>query len=255
MIGLQQIIRRLLGLDGKRPTAKLDKRLAAMEQVFQAPPLTDELVDAINLISPNRGFIKDEKSRAIWQADQNGACWGEYEGLAEVFGAMARPKRILEIGPGMGRSLVFFSKKLGWQDAEVHAYEGQGTTTKYTNMGPRFQDSFCGNIDMLRYVLKYNGIDNVTILNAQEHQIAELPGPYDLLYSFYAIGFHWSLEHFLDDLLPLLHDKSIALFTVPNEFTPFLKLEDLSYRILDWKTVWPKGGKLKMLVLSKTSLS
>ena len=26
------------------------------------------------------------------------------------------------------------------------------------------------------------------------------PDPYDLIYGFYSIGFHWSLEYYLDDL-------------------------------------------------------
>ena len=44
--------------------------------------------------------------------------------------------RILEIGPGLGRSLVFFSKKLGWRGDQLHAYEGDGHTTRYTSLGP-----------------------------------------------------------------------------------------------------------------------
>ena len=167
---------------------------------------------------------------------------------------MRRPAKILEIGCGMGRSLVFFNKKLNWEGSEVHAYDGEGLTTKYTIQGPRFEDSFCGNIDLLRHVLDYNGIHNVTIFNAKNVQLAALPGPYDFLYSFYSIGFHWSLEHFLDDLLPLLHDESVAVFTVPKQFVPFPALERLSYRLIEWKTVWPKDGYLKMLVLGKKAL-
>ena len=34
----------------------------------------------------------------------------------------------------------------------------------------------------------------------QQLPLAALPGPYDLIYGFYSIGFHWSLEYYLDDL-------------------------------------------------------
>ena len=225
-----------------------------MERVFRAPPLTPELVTAIRLISPQFVFEATEKHRRIWEADQNGACWGEYEALAPLFRAMPTPKKILEIGPGMGRSLVFFSRKLGWGSSEIHAYEGEGSSTRYTQMGPRGDDSYCGNIPVLRSVLEFNGIRNVRVFNAAEVQLTDLPGPYDFLYSFYSIGFHWSLEHFLSDLLPLLHDRSVAVFTVPQEFRPFPELEELPHRILDWKTVWPKDGRLKLLVLGKAAL-
>ena len=88
--------------------------------------------------------------------------------------------RVLEIGPGLGRSLVFFSKKFGWQHCDLHAYEANGTTTKYTMTGPRFEDSFCGTISELRRVLDYNGIINVTIHDAKFVAMRDLPGPFDL---------------------------------------------------------------------------
>jgi len=240
---------------GPKEVPELDARLAGMERVFKAPPLTPKLIAAIKLISPHCAFTAaDEKYKSVWEADQNGACWGEYEALAPLFRSIPKPTKILEIGPGMGRSVVFFSKKLGWKNGEIHVYEGDGNTTKYTMLGPRYEDSYCGNIRALRYILEFNGIRNVTIFNARKVRLTNLPGPYDLLYSFYGIGFHWSLEHFLDDLLPLLHNQSVAVFTVPQEFRLFPKLKSLFYKIVNWKTVWPKDGWLKLLIISKGSL-
>jgi hypothetical protein len=233
---------------------ELDDRLAAMERVFRAPPLTAELAEAIKLISPHCDFTPTGECRALWEADQNGACWGEYEALLPLFRAMPKPAKILEIGPGMGRSLVFFGKKLGWEGAEVHAFEGEGRSTKYTVLGPRFEDSFCGNLDVLRSVLEFNGVGNVNLFSAADMSMRDLPGPYDLIYSFYSIGFHWALDHFLDDILPLLHENSVAIFTVPPEFKPFPAMKSISFRIVDWKTVWPKEAWLKLLIVSKSKL-
>lgn len=230
---------------------ELDKRLTEKDRIFRAPPFTQELVAAIKLIAPHFNLTTNEQSRLFWEADQNGACWGEYEALHLLFELMPQPKKILEIGPGMGRSLVFFSKKLGWEKSELNAYEGDGSATKYRLMGPRFEDSFCGNLNLLKQVLDFNEIRNVKIFDANKIQLSKLPGPFDFLYSFYSIGFHWALEHFLDDILNLLHDNSIAVFTIPSQFTPFPRLQDLSYKIINWKTAWPKEGQLKMLVLSK----
>jgi SAM-dependent methyltransferase len=251
---IQGIALRARTLIGLRPAVKLDERLGDMERVFLAPPLTDELVATIRLISPHHRLSTNDKDRALWEADNNGACWGEYEALASIFRSMKRPAKVLEIGCGLGRSLVFFNKKLHSEGCQFHAYEGEGRKTRYTTLGPRFEDSYCGNLSMLRYVLQYNAIQNVTIFNAKEVRLSELPGPYDFVYSFYGIGFHWALEHFLGDLLPLLHDRSLAVFTVPSRFAPFRALETLSYRLIDWKTAWPKDGQLKLLVLSKRQL-
>lgn len=250
----QSIIRSVRRVLGLRPDMRLDPRLAAMERVFLAPPLTPELAAAIRLISPQFPIAATEQDRAFWEADQNGACWGEYEALQPLFRALPAPARVLEIGCGMGRSLVFFAKKLGWQPGALDAYEGDGNRTRYTFQGPRFDDSFCGNIAQLRRILAFNGLDEITIHNAAQVALAELPGPYDFLYSFYSIGYHWALEHFLADLLPLLHERSVAVFTVPREFVPFAGLQPLAWRLIEWKPVWPREAHLKLLVLGKTQL-
>ncbi len=248
--GGREIARQIRQRIGLGPGLDLSERLAKMERVFLAPPLTLELAASIRLISPHFRASTSDKNRLAWEADQNTACWDEYEVLAPLFAAMPRPGKILEIGCGMGRSLVFFSKKLKWEHCVIDAYEGDGSKTKYTILGPRFEDSYCGNIKMLEYVLDYNGIENVTVFNASDVRLAALPGPYDFLYSFYSIGFHWGLDHFLDDLLPLMHDDSVAVFTVPPGFLAFARLEALAYRLLDW----PRGEDSKLLVLGKNKL-
>jgi hypothetical protein len=235
-------------------TPKLDPRLTGMEQVFRAPPLTPELVAAIKLISPHCDFPATETYRSLWQADQNGACWDEYETLAPLFRSIRTPMKILEIGPGMGRSLAFFSKKLDWGESEIHAYEGEGSTTKYTVLGPRFEDSFCGNFQALQSVLEFNEVRNVKMFNAREVRLADMPGPYDLIYSFYSIGFHWSIDHFLDDILPLLHAQSVGLFTIPQQFEISPRVKELPHRIVDWKTAPPNDAWWKILVVGKGPL-
>ncbi len=209
--------------------------------------MTEALVRAIRLISPHLDFIPNETSRGLWESDQNGACWAEYEPLSDTLSALAKPMHVLEIGPGLGRSIVFFSKKFGWEDCDLHAYEGDGETTKYTLNGPRFEDSFCGTISELRRVLDYNGITNVTIHDAKLAALKDLPGPFDLLYGFYTIGFHWSLEHFFDEVLGLIGKTGIAVFTVPSNFQPFPRLRQLPYRLAEKVRI--DAGSEKLLIL------
>src|SRR5262249_37853579 len=132
--------------------------------------------------------------------------------------------------------------------------EGNGSSTKYALLGPRFEDSFSGHIKVLIDTLKYNDVHNAVVFDASAYKLTDLPGPYDLIYSFYGIGFHWSLEYFLDDIATLMHESTVAIFTIPESFAPFSNLARFSYQTLDWKPFWPKDLRLKLLLISKTDL-
>lgn len=236
--------------------AALTPHLASKEPLFKAPPFNRRIVQAIRLISPQYVLQADEESRKFWQTEQNGFCWGEYEALSGYLLKIPTPKKCLEIGPGMGRSVVFFSKKLGLEGSEFHLYESTGKRTKYTFNGPRFTDSFCGSIEILEDMLRYNGITNYKIFDAKDldSKLSHLPGPYDIIYSFYAVGFHWSLEHFIDEAFALMHEKTLAFFIVTGDFVVFEKLKKFNFKIFDYVSCCPVNRKDKMLVLSKSQL-
>lgn len=234
--------------------AELEPYLAGKEILFQAPPFTPELVATIKMIAPQFHLRADEKSRQFWQRNQNGACWGEYEALAPYLARIEAPSRVLDIGPGLGRSAVFFKKVKGWEKVPFDLYEGSGKEKKYTRAGPRFDDSFCGNLDVLRSVLEYNDIGNFEIFDAADlgARLAGLPGPYDFLYSFFAIGFHWSIGHFLDEILDLMHEGSIGAFTLHDKFEDFSELGETPYRVFEFRRSWPRNRTTRMLVLAKS---
>jgi hypothetical protein len=48
----------------------------------------------------------------------------------------------------------------------------------------------------------------------------------------------------------LLEDGGTAIFTTSADFEPFDSLRKISYRLVDWKPVWPKDASLKFIVLS-----
>ncbi|MBT8495593.1 MAG: hypothetical protein KJO07_21275 [Deltaproteobacteria bacterium] len=233
--------------------SELDPSLAAEPLVFCAPPLGPELTETIKLISPQfRLRSGDESSRRFWELNQNGLCWGEYWAIAPFCRGLA-PAKVLDIGPGLGRSTIFFKKQLGWQEVPFHLYESTGSETRYTKAGPRFDDSFCGNLEVLGSVLRYNEIENFEIFDAREmgSRLAQLPGPYDLVYSFFAVGFHWSIGHFLEELLLQMSDRAIGFFTLHNQFDDFSKLGDTPHRVVEFQSSWPRGARWRMLVLAK----
>ena len=247
-------------LNRLRGRSILDPKAAAAEQLFLAPPFSEEVVAAIRLISTRLPLKADEASRLLWQNESNAASAAEYEALQPLFNQIEKPGRVLEIGPGFGRSVVFFQKKGWFADSEISLYDADGTTTrykqKYYDQPPRWPDtsSFCGNLSLLETMLTYNQVRQFRILDAQQMPLAALPGPFDLIYGFYSIGFHWSLEYYLDDLEPLLHQKTILVCTLNKNFRTFPRLEKFSTRVVKCREVKKNATPLRLLILSKGPL-
>jgi hypothetical protein len=250
-----------LSLNRFRNVASVGEQ-APGEQVYLAPPFDDEaMVQAVRLISTRLSLHADEKSRLLFQQEANSACDVEYSALQPLFAAIPQPKRVLEVGPGLGRSVVYLGKKGVWAaDAEVHLYDTDGADTKYKqkhyDAPPKWPDvsSFCGNLPLLQTMLAYNGIHSYKLFNAAEMPLPKLPGPYGLIYGFYSIGFHWSLEHYLDDIEPLMGERGVLVCTLNKHFAPFARLQNFSTRVLQ-SQVMKKGSRpLSFLVLSKSAL-
>jgi len=218
------------------------------------------MVAAIRLISTRLSLGADEASRQLWQQESNAASEAEYEALLPMLEQVEKPKRILEIGPGFGRSVVFFSKKGHFDGSEFSLYDGNGTATKYKQKyyehPPRWPDisSFCGNLPLLRSILEYNKVKQYEIFDAAQMPLTAVPGPYDLIYAFYGIGFHWSLEYYLEELEGLLHERSLLVCTLNKNFRAFSQLERFSTRVLDCREVKKNAPPLRLLVLSRGEL-
>ncbi len=234
---------------------------AQSHPLYLAPPFTGDVVKAVRLIATHLALKADERSRLLWQKDSNDVSLAEYETLQPLLSKMERPKKILEIGPGLGRSIVVFSKMDVWdKNATIHLYDADGDSTKYKqkhyDQPPKWPDtsSFCGNFSLLKQILLYNGIANYEIFDASQVELKALPGPYDLIYGFYSIGFHWSLENYLDDLDPLMDQGSIFICTLNKHFTSFPWLANYSTRVLQPKNDKKSMRPLSFLVLSKGHL-
>jgi hypothetical protein len=231
------------------------------EHVFTAPPFTPEVAASVGRISTRLAFRADERSRQLCEKEANGMSEREYEALAPLFAEWSRPRRVLEIGPGFGRSVVYFHKKQLWDDqAQIHLYDTDGKQTEYKQRHyqrpPQWPDvsSFCGNLRLLAQFLDYNRISGYRIFDAAQLPLSKLPGPYDLIYGFFSIGYHWSLEFYLDDLAPLIGERTILVCTLNKRFQMFSRLGEFSTRVLLCRDSKKKAPPLHLLVLSKSRL-
>lgn len=235
--------------------------LESAEQLFLAPPFTEEVVGSVRRISTRLSLNSDEASRMLWQRESNAASQSEYDALSPVFARMARPGSILEIGPGFGRSVAFFGKKGVWDaTAAVHLYDATGEETKYKqkhyDRPPKWPDisSFCGDLAFLRECLEYNHIGNYQIHDAALTPLRSLPGPFDLIYAFYSVGFHWSLDYYLDELEPLLHEKSVMVCTLNKHFKMSERLREFWTEIIEVRDLKRSSQPERLMVLSRTPL-
>jgi len=231
------------------------------EHIFLAPPFTPEVAASISRISTRLPFRADERSRQLLEKEANGMSEREYEALAPLFAAWPKPRRVLEIGPGFGRSVVYFHKKNLWdKEAEIHLYDTDGEQTEYKQRHyqrpPQWPDvsSFCGNLQLLGQFLEYNQIVGYQIFDAAKMPLSRLPGPYDFIYGFFSIGYHWSLEFYLDDLAPLMGERTLVVCTLNKKFERFSRLSDFSTRVLLCRDTKKKAPPLHLLVLSKSRL-
>jgi len=239
----------------------LDPSVHGAEQVLLVPPFTPEIASAVGLISPRLRYRADEQSRLLCQTEANAMSAREYDALSPLFAQVPKPRRVLEVGPGYGRSVVYFAKKGVWDErAEINLYDATGSDTKYKQKHyatpPQWPDvsSFCGNLPLLREFLDYNRITNYQILDAAKVPLGQLPGPYDLIYGFFSIGFHWSLEFYLDDVVPLLGETGMLICTLNKHFQPFAALRQFSVRVLRCLEIQKNAAPLTLLALSKREL-
>ncbi len=231
------------------------------QALYHVPPFTENLVQSVRLISTRLALKADERSRLMFQAESNEAAMAEYQALQPLFSKLPKPNRILEIGPGLGRSVVVFEKLGVWDpSAIIHMYDADGQATKYKqehyNHPPQWPDtsSFCGNISLLGIFLQFNKISGYKIFDAAKVRLSSLPGPYDLIYGFYSVGFHWSIEHYLDEIGPLMSDSSVLICTLNKHFEPFSGLQKYFVRILQSPQVIKGSRPLSFLALSKGPL-
>ena len=68
------------------------------------------------------------------------------------------------------------------------------------------------------------------------------------------MGFHWSLEFYLDDLNPLMDKNSVLICTLNKRFQPFARLREFSTRVLYCREIKKNAAPRWLLALSKSEL-
>lgn len=121
------------------------------------------------------------------------------------------PKVVLDIGAGIGRASVYFFKHFRWTDTRFILADGDSGETQLSGMRTG-ESEYYNSLDATQVFCKTNGLHNFEIFNLERHKWEELSCRPDLVYSFMALGFHWPVNPFLDDIHAFLEDGCLLVF-------------------------------------------
>jgi len=88
---------------------KLSRQLSDCEILFKVPPLSAEIIKAVELISCYK-LDPDEESGKFWEQDQNGACRGEYGALSGYLNNIPVSEKVLALPRGAVKKMLIISK-------------------------------------------------------------------------------------------------------------------------------------------------
>jgi SAM-dependent methyltransferase len=168
------------------------------------------------------------------------------------------PNNVLEIGSGIGRASVYLFKYFGWNDTNFYLLDGNSGDKQVNGINYESKDSFYNSIDATKEFCLANGMDNLYLLDAEKEDWKSVDVKFDLCYSFLAIGFHWPMNIYLDEIYNMLADNALLIFGIrpaTKQFDEFMdvQIKDIDtnrYDIVKIKRE-PRGERSSVAILRK----
>lgn len=138
-----------------------------------------------------------------------------YFSVVEEWVRGLNPAVCLELGAGIGRMSVYFRKKFGWQDTFFYLQDGDSGDVQYGGIRNHNDGEFYNSLTATREFCQANGLQHFQTVQS----LPEVTRPVNFCYSFAAIGFHWHIDLYLDDLPQLLAKDARLLFELKAPIT------------------------------------
>lgn len=119
------------------------------------------------------------------------------------------PQSVLELGCGIGRASVHFFKKFNWVDTKFYLLDGNSGDKQIAQVNPNTSRDFYNSMRATQDFCIANGLTNFELINIEKEDIPDIK--VDLVYSVAAIGFHWSIDLYLDKLVDKLNPGTLIL--------------------------------------------
>lgn len=189
----------------------LDKiEMAWIDPKYYRFKATDEVINFYRLLQVsgnNRNSLK--------------ASIDEYERLKEEIGV---PKKVLDIGCGIGRSSVFLRNMMDLEDTLFYLADFN-ENVQYRDGRTNIPLGYCNNADpkpfnnleATKRFCEANNMDNIRIIDLGTNAIKKLRD-IDIVYSFHSVGYHWSVKEavYTYSLEDITGKDAKAIFGVRN---------------------------------------
>jgi len=142
-----------------------------------------------------------------------------YEQLSQIqFDAIKKhidnPKKILDLGCGLGRMSIYLNYMLKNPDIEYILADGScGDIPVKQKYGWNPAGGFYNDLQLTEEFVKANGVYNYSILDLSKETICSLKDV-DMVMSFLSVGFHYPIEPYLKDLIKIANNDAIFVFGV-----------------------------------------
>ena len=131
-----------------------------------------------------------------------------YFSVVEDWVAGLNPAVCLELGAGIGRMSVYFRKRFDWKDTFFYLQDGDSGDVQYGGIRDHNKDEFYNSFEATRDFCLANGLENFQTVQL----LSAITKPVNFCYSFAAIGFHWHIDLYLDQLSGVLAEGAHLLF-------------------------------------------
>lgn len=176
-----------------------------------------------NFKSENQELMNELKHLQINNSDKDyqDRSKDEYNKIKDIIFAN-KPKNILDIGAGIGRSSVYFKNVEELNDTEFYLadfngkeFEKKGGCGQHDNVNPIPYNS----LDITKSFCENNGMNmkKTKIINLESNGLNNI-GKMDIIYSFHCIGYHWSISEAFKNykLEEHAHENTIFVFGCRN---------------------------------------
>lgn len=120
------------------------------------------------------------------------------------------PKKVLEVGCGLGRGSIFLNHLLKDNTVEYTLADRTGYTTNTGAFNPT-QDEFYNDLALTDSFCRLNGIKNVTTFDTELDDWKTLP-KFDLIFSLCSFGMHVQIERYMERLHSILTPGGTMIF-------------------------------------------
>lgn len=161
-----------------------------------------------------------------WEARQYGTEYYhklsvfEFEQIEKFLG---KPKRVLEVGSGLGRSSVFINHLLKDNSVEYILADRHGFPNGNTGAFAPAADEFYCDLDQSKAFAELNGIKNVRTFDTEADDWTTIKNV-DLIISTCSFGMHVPIERYLDRMIATCNPTATMIFGTrsanygPNSF-------------------------------------